>query len=74
MTQVTVAASRYAPAARKYHCGVSIFMENQNASPVTGKPALNLKGIISNNLRLPLVKSTDELQDRIAQLAKEAGL
>lgn len=49
----------------------SLFVEG---NPTGVKAALNLKGIISNNLRLPLVKSTDELQDRIAQLAKEAGL
>lgn len=43
-------------------------------NPTGVKAALALKGIISNNLRLPLVESTPELTAKIKMLADDAGL
>ena len=49
----------------------SLFAEG---NPTGIKAALSIKGLIANNLRLPLVASSPELSDRIRLLASEAGL
>ena len=49
----------------------SLFAEG---NPTGIKAALSIKGLIANNLRLPLVVSSPELSDRIRLLASEAGL
>ncbi|MCL2561986.1 MAG: 4-hydroxy-tetrahydrodipicolinate synthase [Rikenellaceae bacterium] len=69
------AAGNYAEAAvifrRLYPALEAIFAEG---NPTGVKAALALKGVISNNLRLPMVRASRQLRDLLERLMAENGL